>query len=219
MKAIGIAKIKDFTSLIGWAKALTLRESIEFADKVTDLVDEMYPEFRHSNRSDTDSYFIQNTVKRMYRPFLWECHDVDHEFNQSEWAKTHQKGMDTLCQFRLFHEEYGQPLNVAVWNKTFAYMYFGNPEFGIVVPCPALFFDFDETPSYDDVPVAQLKAGLDRAADTGPSVLPSKKSGEYEPVPRGLLLQGMGERQRVPDRTRSSKSVWSGNYLRRKCWR
>lgn len=31
MKAIGIAKIKDFTSLIGWAKALTLRESIEFA--------------------------------------------------------------------------------------------------------------------------------------------------------------------------------------------
>ena len=65
-------------------------------------------------------------------------------------------------------------------------MYFGNPEFGIVVPCPALFFDFDETPSYDDVPVAQLKAGLDRAADTGPSVLPASMDGN---VTKGSLKE------------------------------
>ena len=184
MKTIGTAKIKDFDSLMDWAKNLTLQESIEFADKVMGLVDEMYPEFRHSNRSDTDSYFIKKTVKRMYRPFLWEGHDNDHEFNQREWAKTHQKGMDTLRQFSLFYEEYGQPLNVAIWNKTFAYMYFGNPEFGIVVPAPALFFNFEKTPSYDDVPVAQLKSGLDRSADIGPSVLPASMDGN---VTKGSL--------------------------------
>ena len=53
MKTIGTAKIKDFDSLMDWAENLTLQESIEFADKVMGLVDEMYPEFRHSNRSDT----------------------------------------------------------------------------------------------------------------------------------------------------------------------
>ena len=102
MKTIGTAKIKDFDSLMDWAENLTLQESIEFADKVMGLVDEIYPEFRHSNRSDTDSYFIKNTVKRMYRPFLWEGHDNNHEFNQREWAKTHQKGINTLRQFCLF---------------------------------------------------------------------------------------------------------------------
>lgn len=175
MKAIGTACFKDLDGLLCWHQALDKDAGKAFAGKVREKVDEIFPEYAGSVKTDTPAYIIKSIAKKMYEAEWFSLAD----FREREWEKSKKKTADTLRQYKLFQEEYQQPLSVGIWNDEFAYMYFGNPDCGIVVPSPNLYLDFSPYKHTDDIPVAQIRTQL-KDVDMGAegTILPASADGQ-----------------------------------------
>ena len=121
MKVIGTASFKDFDGLMGWLEILTWEPGRELVKEIGKRVDALFPEFVQSARLDTPSWIIKRTAKDMYS--VDSSLIGDDDWNQRRMKETKEKTSDTLRQYKLFHEEYKQPLNVGVWDETFAYLF------------------------------------------------------------------------------------------------
>lgn len=182
MKILGTAEIKDYEKLTKWIDSLSIEDADAFIKSVNESINKLYPEYQHTARTDTPASLIKQAAESVYKPDLWsrkfissyESEEMRMRRDEKEWAEQKKRAMQKLQQYKTFHEDFEQPLNVGAWTDAFAYLYFGNPDRGIVVPTPECFLEFIPTPDYDDIPIAQLSAGL--GADTleaGPAILPA----------------------------------------------
>lgn len=196
MKAIGTASFKDFDGLMCWYQALSLKEGRSLVEGIEKKVNELFPEYSRSTRTDTPAYLFKGRAKVMYSVEYWFNSD---DWCAREWVETKQKTSDSLRQYQLFQEEYKQALNVGIWNEVFAYLYFGNPDCGIVVPTPDRYLTFTAFESTDDIPVIQIRAQLEAAnAGTEAAILPASADGQLtvaslkkEQAARQVELDGM----------------------------
>lgn len=207
MKVIGTASFKDFDGLMGWLEILTWEPGRELVKEIGKRVDALFPEFVQSARLDTQSWIIKRTAKDMYS--VDSSLIGDDDWNQRRMKETKEKTSDTLRQYKLFHEEYKQPLNVGVWDETFAYLFFGNPDCGIVVPTPDLYLDYKAFESMDDTPVLQMKAQLAAAgAGAESAILPASADGQL--TVSALKENRAAEQSRLEEMQAEMKRVQRG---------
>ena len=165
MKTIGTAEFKDFDALVHWFTSLTPEAGRQFVDAVNKKADELYPEFVRSTRRDTDAFYIKNTAQDMYKvdkpsSFYGVPESTRSVWEERAWTEKSEMTGRKLTRFHQFKTEFEQPLNAGVWNEVFAYLYFGNPVKGIVVPTPQKFFDFTPACDWSDSSLPQVRALL-----------------------------------------------------------
>lgn len=77
------------------------------------------------------------------------------------WQETHQKEIDHIRQFHEFSVEYNQPLKVGIWvDNSYAYLYMGNPNRGIIVPTPEQYLEYIPEADLSEVTPVELRAQL-----------------------------------------------------------
>jgi len=187
MKTIGTAEFKNFDALICWFNSLTPEMGRQFVDAVKQKVDEMYPEFVRSSRRDTDAYYIKAVAQDMYKvdkPSLYRISEsTQAAWEERDWATKSETTTKKLVRFYQFKTEFEQLVNVGIWNEVFAYLYFGNPVKGIVVPTPEKFFDFTSARDWSDTSLPQVRAllGVDEDVAQNNSWLPAAMERDITP--------------------------------------
>lgn len=180
----------DFAALTCWHASLTPETGRLFVTSVKDRVDELYPEYARSSRRDTDAYHIKGTAEAMYKVERTSLYGVSEETRKSweekDWTAKSEAATRRLSQFYQFNMELGQPMNVGVWNEIFAYLYFGNPSHGIVVPTPQEFLSFTPATDWSDSSLTQIRAilGVDGDVAQNSNWLPAEL--EKTVTPRNL---------------------------------
>jgi len=170
MKSIGSARFSGYDSLVSWLKAQTIDTGRAFTERVDEKLKELFPDqCLLNNRTDTDVKIIHNTVNEMYCAVVDGLfgmeQDIKDKWQRERWEECVDQTSKRFKRFKDFSEEFGQPFNVGCWNEVFAYVYFGNPAKGIIVPDPDSYLHFEPFPDYSDISLPQLKARMNVEGD------------------------------------------------------
>lgn len=169
-KRNGFARFTDFDSYLAWYSGL---ESL-------DAMDAAHKQMRDATAAQREPYKssqIDCAVDEMFQPQggyggAWRPIEV-------AWKETHDKAITRIQQFRLFSEEYNQPLKVGGWEDgKYAYLYLGNSAKGIIIPTPEQYLEYIPEADLSDMTPAELRAKLSVPIGAeGSSIVPVNQQG------------------------------------------
>lgn len=214
MKARGTATIKDIDALLAWQNAITIEQSNRIYDEANQWSMKLLGGFPKDAPETVLENIIRDRAREMYKidvftVFCSKDSDAYKEAEQKALDKRKEQNVGVLTELYQYSGTYNQPFQVAVWDETFAYLYFGNMKNGIVISNPGRYFDYHEFPVMDEIPVAMLKSKLGAVgANEGSAILPASVDGQLTKAAlREAVSQG---KDKLNELNKEMKSIRDG---------
>ena len=176
-KKNGTARFIDFNTYLAWYSGID----------TFDAANTIYKQLRDSTASQREPYRdsdIDHAIYEMFQP-QGGYGGFGRRTAEVAWQETHQKEIDHIRQFHEFSVEYNQPLKVGIWvDNSYAYLYMGNPNRGIIVPTPEQYLEYIPEADLSEVTPVELRAQL--------SVPMGAEGQAIVPANQQMLLTGKG---------------------------
>lgn len=168
-KKSGTARFTDFPAYSAWYSSLDTADTADAAYK--QLRDAAAPQRELCRDSDVD-----HAICEMFQP-QGGYGGFGRRTKQDAWNETHEKELLHIQQFYQFSTEYGQPLKVGLWvDNSYAYLYMGNPNKGIIVPTPEKYLEYIPEADLSEVTPGELRARLSVPMGAeGQAIVPSNQ--------------------------------------------
>jgi len=182
MKTIGTAELSDFNNLINWFENLTIEE----AEAIYEKLDKMLP---RGYNADCDENTICNNARAMYNVSSWASYPPERT-KEYKWPVQRSDIVKKLRQYETFATDLMQPVNVGWWAENeFAYLFFGNPKQGIVIPTPEKYIVLQPLKDYSEVTPAEVRAMLNAQETSGARLVPTDHESMLTKASLGQTLE------------------------------
>lgn len=152
MKQSGHARFTNFDAYLGWYKGLKTADDADAAYKM--LRDRAAPCREPYKPNPTD-----RAIEKMFQP--QGGYGGSLRPRETAWEETHTKVLARILQFHTLSSEFDQPIQVGRWvDDSYAFLYMGNPEQGIIVPDPEAYLEHVLEEDLSGVTPAQLRERL-----------------------------------------------------------
>jgi len=157
MQVLGTVQLARFSDYIARIAAMPL-------DELDGLTSSIRKTLKTNCRSDCEDYWVSNAVCAMDN--VGSYSNLSGNTREDKYPALRKKTAERLRQFQAFAEEFDQKVQVGRWSPLYAYLFFGNPEKGIIVFEPEKYLDFTPAPDYSDMTPARIRALLGSTRDT-----------------------------------------------------
>lgn len=150
------AKLVKFREYIDWYSGL----SVEDADGILEKLAALTKNRRVGGRVDPfyECAYHMFTVTGGYSNY------PPSNTKEAKWPGCREKVTQRLEKFRMFAEEFEQPVRVAEWVPgEYAFLYFGNPTSGIVVLSPEVYLEYVQDKDYSSMTAQEVRRLLGAA--------------------------------------------------------
>lgn len=152
MQILGTVKLTHFPDYIERIAAMPIEELDDLVSKVRDTL-------KTTSNTDNEDNWVSNAVRTMNDVGGYVISGSANT-RIDKYLTLREKTAERLRQFETFADEFGQSVQVGRWSPLYAYLFFGNPQKGIVVFEPDKYLDFTPATDYSDMTPAEMRALL-----------------------------------------------------------